>query len=155
MGSSTISTNLPSGERPDTRSPFVRQWGLVQGIEFVAMAVSLMDARCSVDAFGDGAWCQLARVPPEPHRAAQFIDAEQVSQFVDQLVRRVLVYFRGISAFEVAHVARELHGRPLKPVADPEERDPLFSRVFGRLHHAARPARTEAPRHQNAVRPFE
>ena len=60
-----------------------------------------------------------------------------------------------VGAIEHADVARKLHGRPLEPVADAEERDLMLARVFGGLHHAARAARAETARHEDAVRPLE
>ena len=86
-------------------------------------------------------------VPPK------LVDAEQVAQLVDHLVRRVLVELGGVGALEPADVARELDGRPLEAVADAEERHAVLARVFGGLHHPARAARSEAARHQDAVAP--
>src|SRR5262245_45631923 len=61
---------------------------LVQAVEFVPVAMPLVDQPRSIGAFGQRARRQLAGVLAEAHCAAQVVDAEQVAQFVDDLRRR-------------------------------------------------------------------
>ena len=135
--------------------PFSSKRRLVEAVELEAVAMPLVDERGAVDPLGQRSRRQLAGVAAETHRAAQFVDAEQIAQLVDHLVRRVLVDLGGIGAVEPADVAREFDGRPLEAVADAEERDAVLARVLGRLHHAARAARAESAGHQDAVRAVE
>ena len=85
-------------------------------------------------------------MPPE------IVHAQQVAQLVDDLVGCVGRAFGGVGIREAAHVARELDGRPLEPVADAEKRDPPLPRASGRAHHAARAAIAEPAGHQDAHR---
>ena len=50
-GSSAISTNLPSGERPEMRMPFSRERRLVEAVELEAVAMPLVDQVGAVDPF--------------------------------------------------------------------------------------------------------
>ena len=102
---------------------FLGQRRLVQAVELEAMAMALVDQIGAVDLPRQRSGRQLARVAAQPHRAAELVDAEQIAQLVDHLVRRGLVDLGGIGAVEAAHVARVLHGGPLEAVADAEERD--------------------------------
>ena len=82
-GSSTISTNLPSSDRPTISQPVLGQRLLVEAVELVAMAVPLVDDVLAIELARPRARLQLARVGAEPHRAAEVVDAEQVAQLVD------------------------------------------------------------------------
>ena len=67
------------------------------------------------------------------------------------MCRRVGIALGGIGVRQARHVARELDGRPLEPVADAEVRNAPLARDLGRLHHAARAAVAEPARHEDAV----
>ena len=54
------------------------------------MAMALVDDLLAVEPEGERVGREPARVAAEPHRAAHVVDAEQVAQLVDDLVRRVL-----------------------------------------------------------------
>ena len=125
---------------------------LVQAVELVPVAMPLADEACCRRS-GWPASRARARTAywPEPHRAAELVDAEQVAQLVDDLVRRVLVALGRIGVRQAADVARELDRRPLEAVADAEVRDQALARDLGRPHHAARAARAEPAGHQDAV----
>ena len=64
VGSSTISTNLPSSERPTISSPLLGQRLLVEAVELVAVAVPLVDDVAAVERVRPRARLQLARVRP-------------------------------------------------------------------------------------------
>src|SRR5262245_30446745 len=114
------------------------------------MPVALVDEGYAVDPMRQRAGRELARIPAEPHRAAEIVDVEQIAQLVNHLVRRVLVDLRRVGALEPAHVARVLHRRPLEAVADAEVRDALRPRVLGGFHHAARAPGAEPAGYENA-----
>src|ERR1051325_11361120 len=90
----------------------------------------LPDLILAIDTLRYGAWHQSARIATKPHGAPELVDAEQIAQLVNDLVRRVLVDLGRIGAVEGAHIAGELDGRPLKTVADAEERHVVRARVF-------------------------
>ena len=72
------------------RRPCVGQRLLVEAVELVAMAMALVDDFLAVEPEGERVGREPAGVAAEPHRAAHVVDAEQVAQLVDDLVRRVL-----------------------------------------------------------------
>src|SRR5438874_4798236 len=128
---------------------------LVEAVELVAVPMPLVDERRAVHALRERSGRQLAGVAPEPHGAAEVVDAQQIAQLVDHLRARVGVALGGIGVGEAGDVARVLDRRPLEPVADAEVRNlPLARRLRGE-HHAARAAVAEAARHENAVRAVE
>ena len=100
---------------------------------------------------GERARLEFARILAQAHRAAEFFDAQQVAQLVDDLVQGLFVALRRVGALEAADVSREVHGRPLEAVADAEERDLPFARHARGAHHAPCAPRAESARHQDAV----
>ena len=62
---------------------------LVEAIELVAMTMALVDRRRAVDLLAEGARREHAFILSKAHRAAKIIHTKQISQLVDQLVRRV------------------------------------------------------------------
>jgi hypothetical protein len=144
-GSSTISTNLPSSERPEICRPLVGQRLLVEAVELVAVPMPLVDDVLAVELCASRARRQPAGVRAEPHRAAQVVDAEQVAQLVDDVLG-----VSGAHSVESASAGRTragvLDGRPLEAVADPEVGDAALARDLGGAHHPARPAIAEARR---------
>src|SRR5688572_3468976 len=119
------------------------------------MAMPLVDERSAVNTLGDRPGHQLAGVATKPHGSAEVVDAEQVAQLVDHLVRSVLVNLGGIGPLKAAHVPRELDRRPLEAVTDAEEGDAARAGELGGLHHAAGTARTEPTGYEDAVRVVE
>src|SRR5690242_21945176 len=73
--------------------PAFRQGRLVETIELKPMAMALVDQVLAVDALCDRAWNELAGVAAKPHGAAKFVHTQQITQFVNDFVRRVLVDF--------------------------------------------------------------
>src|SRR3954451_7199108 len=61
----------------------------VLGIDLVAMAVALVDLLDSICLPRDRTFLQRARILAEAHRAAEGVDADEVAQLVDDLVRRL------------------------------------------------------------------
>src|SRR5580765_1772175 len=72
--------------------PVLRERRLVETIEFEAMPMPLVDQIAAVDSVRDRSGHEFARVASQSHRAAELVDAEQVAQLVDHLVRRVFVH---------------------------------------------------------------
>src|SRR5207253_11191006 len=110
------------------------------GIHFVTVAVALFDELGAVGGAGDRAFLERAGVLAEAHRAAEGVDADQVAQLVDDLVRRLVVELRRVRADHAADVARELDRRALHTQADAEVGDALLARVADRAQlpfHAA------------------
>jgi hypothetical protein len=109
------------------------------------VAVPLVDHVLAVELVRTRAGRQPARIRAEPHRAAQVVDAEQVTQLVDDVLGRVGGALGGIGLRQAAYVAGEFDGCPLEAVADAEVGDAALARDLGGAHHAARPAVAEAP----------
>src|SRR5262249_61732283 len=65
------------GERP-----------LVEAIELVAVTVALVNDRLAVEVERPRPGPELAGVGPETHRSAEIVDAEEVAQLVDDVLRR-------------------------------------------------------------------
>ena len=93
---------------------------LVEAVELEAMAMALGDESRRRTSVRERSGHEVALVAAQAHRAAELVDAEQIAQLVDHAVRRGLVDFGRVGAFEQAHVAREFDGRPLEAVADAE-----------------------------------
>src|ERR1700736_2314226 len=92
----------------------------VETIEFVAVAMALVNQTGAVHALRERARRQLTRVLAQPHRAAKVVHAEQISQFVNQLGRRVRVALSGIGVSQSRDVAGEFDSGPLEAVTDTE-----------------------------------
>src|SRR5262249_28067643 len=98
---------------------------------------------------------QLARVASEAHRAAEIVDAQEVTQLVDQLDRRIGAALGRVRIRQAADMPRVLDGGPLEPIGDAEVGDVPLARDLGGAHHPTRPAIAKAARHENAMRAVE
>src|ERR1043165_3239164 len=123
----------------------------VLGVDFVAMAVALLDELGAVRGAGDRAFLERARILAEAHRAAEGVDADAVAQLVDDLVRRLVVELRRVRADLAADVARELDRRALHTEADAEVGEALLARVADRAQLPFHAARAEAGADEDAV----
>ena len=151
-GSSTISTNLPSSERPTISRPFSASALFVQAVELVPMTVPLVDDVGPVELLRQRARLETARVRAQPHGAAEVVDAQQVAQLVDHLGRACRACTRWSRRPRGRTTLRgELDGRPLEPVADAEVGDAVLAGVLRRAHHAPRAAVAESAGHEDAV----
>src|SRR5205085_3727913 len=65
----------------------LRERGFVKAIELEAMAMPLPDLVLAVDAMRHGTGNEVARISAKPHRAPELVDAEQIAQLVNDLVR--------------------------------------------------------------------
>src|ERR1043165_7293066 len=123
----------------------------VLGVDLVAVAVALLDEIGAVRGAGDRAFLQRARILAEAHRAAQGVDADEVAQLVDDLVRRLVVELRRVGADHAADVARELDRRALHAEANAEVGDALLARVADGAELPLDAARAEAGADEDAV----
>src|SRR5256714_1622392 len=89
--------------------------------------------------------------PCEAHRAAEGVDADEVAQLVDHLVRRLVVELGRVRADHAADVARELDRRALHAQADAEVGDALLARVADGAQLPFHAAGAEAGADQDAV----
>src|SRR5262249_54832252 len=103
---------------PRDAQPALGERLLVEAVELVAMAMALVNEARAVHALGQRSRSELARVAPQPHGAAEIVDAEEVAQLVDHLGAGVRVALRRVGVGEAGHVARVLDGGPLEAVAD-------------------------------------
>src|ERR1051326_1404995 len=85
---------------------FLEQLRLVETVELVAMAMTLVDQPRAVRALRERSRCQLTWILAETHRPAEFIDAEQITQLVNHFGRRVGITFGRIGVLESRDVAR-------------------------------------------------
>src|SRR5881394_4115014 len=85
----------------------------VFGIHFITMTVALFDEIDTVRITRDRSLFQIARIFSESHRAAESVDADEIAQFVDDLVRRFVIELRRVRADHADDVPRELDRRAL------------------------------------------
>src|SRR5262245_43773434 len=87
-------------------------------IELVAVPMPLADLGGSVGLVREAPFLQKTRPRPQPHGAAQLVDALELAKLVYDAVRRARVEFARIGALQAAHVARVLDYHGLHPQAD-------------------------------------
>ena len=73
-----------------------RQSGFVFTIEFVAVAVALGDFEGAVGFGCEGAGLEFAGPRAQAHRAAHFVHAEKLAQFVNDAIRGGWIEFRAV-----------------------------------------------------------
>ena len=99
----------------------------------------------------DGAFPQVARVFAETHRAAEGVDADEIAQFVDHFVRRLVVELGRVRADHPHDVARKLDRRALHAEADAEVGDALLAREADGAQLSFHAARAESRTDQDSV----
>src|SRR5262249_51921131 len=77
-------------------------------VELIAMAMSLADVRRPVDLPGKRAFLEMTRISAKPHRASKRLDPDQISQFEDHRLRRVVIKLGRVRPFDPADVSRKL-----------------------------------------------
>src|SRR5215472_979406 len=129
--------------------------GFILTIEFVTVAMPLADLHGAVRFGCLAIGFQLAGPRTQAHGAAQFVDASQLAQFIDDAMRRSLVKFAGIGFVQTADVAGKLNARGLHAQANAEVGNLLLTRVADAVEHAFNPALAETTGYQDAVKTFE
>src|SRR5258706_11889598 len=142
---------LAIGRRARDVEAAVLELRYVLRVHLVAVPVALFDQLDAVGLARDRAFLQAARVLAEPHRAAEGVDADEVAQLVDDLVRRLVVELRRVRADHAADIARELDRRALHAEADAEVGDALLARVADGAQLPFHATRTEPGADQDAV----
>src|SRR5437764_1376066 len=66
----------------------LRQNRLELAVELIAVAVPFADLRRAIRGTRETAFREIARVRSQTHGAAQFVDAFQLAQFIDDAIRR-------------------------------------------------------------------
>src|ERR1035438_2083107 len=117
--------------------------------------MTLGDFRLSVRLLRETAGLQFAGPRAQAHRAAQFVDAFQLAQFVDDAMRRAGIELAGVGVFQAADVAGVFDHRALHPQANAEVWNLPRARVLDRVDHAGNAALAESAGHQDAVAVFE
>src|ERR1051325_3023362 len=120
-------------------------------VHLITMAVPLFDRIRRVRLAGERAVAQERRVLAEAHRAAEGVDADEIAQLVDDLVRRLVVELRRVRADHARYVARELDRRALHAEADAEVGDLALAGVADGGQLSFHAARAEAGADQDAV----
>src|SRR4051794_5394585 len=119
---------------------------LVFTIEFVAVAMALVDLAHSVGLVGHAALGQPAGPASEPHGAAQLVDSLQFAEFENDAVRRARVELGGIGGLQAAHVARIFNHQRLHAETDSEVRHLALPREPDGIQHPVDAALAEAAR---------
>src|SRR5712691_13256284 len=155
---------LALGEAGDAQA-LVLQSLHVLIVDFVAVAVALVDHVRAVDLASEAPRFERGPLSPEPHRPAEigfFVAALDPAVAVlplgherDHGVRRVAVEFRAVRAREDDDVARELDHRELHSKAYAEIRDLVLARVLDRLHHPFHAALAEASGNKYRIHAFQ
>src|SRR5262249_17731913 len=94
---------------------------------------------------------EVARVRPQPHRAAQVRHLILLVEQADHRVPAVALDLRRVGVLQLDDVPRELDHRTLESEADAEEGDGLLPGEADGLDLAGDAAVAEAARHQDAV----
>src|SRR5207244_2924709 len=102
---------------------------LVLAIEFVAMAVALLNFLALISAVSEAVGLQLARPRAQTHGAAELVDALQLAELEDDAMRGARIELGGIGIGQTADVARVFDHEGLHPETDAEIRDLLLTRV--------------------------
>src|SRR5450432_822896 len=125
----------------------------VLAVEFVAMAMPLIDLARPIGGVGETVLGQPAGPASQAHGAAQIVHALQLAQLENHAVRRARVELGGIGVLEAAHVARVLDDHGLHAQADAEIRHLVFAGEADGVQHAVDSALAESARHQHAIEP--
>src|SRR5215471_492856 len=119
---------LPVERASHDLEPALGERLLVETVELVAMAVTLVDHVAAVERVRLRSGLQLARVGPQPHGAAEIVHAEQIAQLVNDVGLRFGRAFGGVGVRQTTHVPRELDRSPLESVTDAEVGDVPLAR---------------------------
>src|SRR5580658_927741 len=120
-------------------------------VEFVSMAVTLINFTGSIRALGETALGEAAWPASEPHGAAKLVDAFQFAQLENHAMRRAGVELGGIGFVKSGDVAGELNHLRLHAEADAEKRHFALAGIANGVQHAVNSALPEAAGHQDAV----
>ena len=99
----------------------------------------------------DRPFLQRAWIFSEPHHAAERLDADQIAQLEDHLVRRFVIELGRIRTDHPADIAGELDRRALHAETNPEVGDLFFARITDRAQLTFDAARAEARSDQDRV----
>src|SRR5947207_8133874 len=113
--------------------------------------MALFDLLDAVRGAGDRSFLQRTGILAEAHRAAEGVDADEIAQLVDDLVRRLVVELGRIRADHAADIARELDGCALHAEADAEVGDAALPREADGAKLSFHAARAEPGTDQDAV----
>src|SRR4051794_8589358 len=84
------------------------QQSFVFAIEFVTVTMTLADFGFSISAGSDGIGFELALPCSQAHGAAEFVDALQLAQLVNNAMRRAWIELAGIGFMQLANIASKL-----------------------------------------------
>ena len=124
-------------------------------VEFVAVAVALVDDKGAVEAVGQAAQNQLAGLASQAHGAAFVGDFLLLVQQRDDGVGGGRVEFRGVGLVQFQNIAREFNGGHLHAQAKAQIRNFVLARVAGGLNLAFDAPFAEAAGHQDAAQPLQ
>ena len=100
-------------------------------IEFISVAVALVNELLAVFAICLGADIQNTGILPQPHGAAPLVHIPLVRHQIDDVVGRRRVDFGRMRIRIPQHVAGKFHHRDLHTQANAQVRDPVFTGVAG------------------------
>src|SRR6266849_2918494 len=115
------------------------------------MAMALFDQLSPVGVPCDRAFLQHGGILAEAHRAAQGVDADEIAQLEDDLVRRLVVELGRVRADHPDDVPCELDRRALHAQADAEVGNSLLARVTDCAQLPFDAARSESRADQDSV----
>src|SRR2546425_8873291 len=100
------------GRAARNTQPVLDERALVDAVELVPVAVTLVHERDAVETLRERAWRKLAGVAAQSHRPAEIVDAEQVSQLVDELGWSVRIALGRIGVGEPRDIPGVFNGGP-------------------------------------------
>src|SRR5712692_3364729 len=87
---------LSIGREAGHAESFLLERRNVLRIHFVAMTMALFDEIGSIRFARNRSFAQLTWILAQPHRAAKSVDADQIAELVDHLVRRFVIELRRV-----------------------------------------------------------
>ncbi len=124
---------------------------LVFAVEFVAVAVAFADGGFPVGLTGEAIGGEFAIISTKAHGAAEFVDALEFAEFVDDTVGGGGIEFGGVGTAQAADIAGVFNDHGLHAEADAEVGSALFAGIANGLEHTFNAAGAKAAGDQDAV----
>ncbi len=120
-------------------------------IEFVSVAVTLIDIKLSVDFFCEWAFFQSALILAQPHGSSHVFHSFDVPPFEENLVWRLCIKLWAVGFFEWSHISGIFDSRALHSKAYTKKGNFMPSCIRNGSDFSFNPPNTKTPRDQNSV----
>src|SRR5579859_6878343 len=142
----------PIGSCAGKLQPRPGQDSLILPVELIAVAMPFTDLGGAVCFGGQTVESELARPRTQTHGAAQFVDAAQLPQLVNDAMGSAGIELAGIRVFKPTDVAGEFYAGRLHAEADAKIGDFVFAGITNSVQHAFNAAFAETAGNQDAIK---